>query len=136
MPYVKTLRPCVVVTMSGHRIPVEPGNTQYVPPEALEDAFKVGCGECDKDGKLKLDLEPVKQLPVGDMIKLSEVDRTDANKRAEAILQAIAKLYQDNDPKSFTTSNLPRAKAIETLVGFPTSAAEVSAAVEKFHAAN
>lgn len=134
MPYVTSLRETLVSTLNGHMIRVPARKPTYVPPEVLQESFKFGCVECDEKGKLKIDLQSLEELPVNEVPKLTEEERNDPDKRAAAIVQAVAKVYQDNDPKHFNAEKLPRVKAIEAVVGFPTSSAEVAAAVEKYHA--
>ena len=135
MPYVKTLRDTRIDTRDGHVIIVPARVPKYVPASALPRAFELGCVECTEDGTLLLDqfaIEP--KLPVDGIPRLSMDEREVPERRQHVLTLAIAKLYNDNDKAHFTTGNVPKVRSVETLVGFPTSSAEVAQALESYHA--
>lgn len=135
MPFVKSLRDTPIDTTDGHMIRVSARTPKYVPASVLPRAFQLGCVECTEDGTLLLDslmIEP--KLPVDTIPRLTPVEREDPAKRQNALVLAIAKLYNDSDKAHFTTGNVPRVRSVETLIGFPTSTAEVAQALEAYHA--
>lgn len=134
MPYVRSLRDVTVRSTSGHTIFVPAGKVTFMPPIALPDAVALGCVECANDGALYMP-RVIKELPVTQVPKLEEDERDDVDARASAIVQAVAKLYQENDQSKFSkTTKLPRVMYVVELTGFPTSAEEIRAAVETYHA--
>jgi hypothetical protein len=135
MPFVKSLRDTPIDTTDGHMIRVPARTPKYVPASVLPRAFQLGCVECTEDGTLLLDrftTEP--KLPVDNIPRLTPAEREDPAMRQNALVLAIAKLYNDSDKAHFTTGNVPRVRSVETLVGFPTSTAEVAQALEAYHA--
>jgi hypothetical protein len=135
MPYVKSLRDTRIDTLDSHVIQAPARTPKYVPASALPRAFQLGCVECTEDGTLLLDqfaTDP--KLPVDGIPRLAQEEREDPTKRQHTLTLAIAKLYNDNDKAQFTTGNVPRVRSVESLVGFPTSGAEVAQALEAYHA--
>lgn len=135
MPFVKSLRDTPIDTTDGHMIRVRARTAKYVPASVLPRAFQLGCVECTEDGTLLLDrftTEP--KLPVDNIPRLTPAEREDPAMRQNALVLAIAKLYNDNDKANFTTGNVPKVRSVESLIGFPTSTAEVAQALEAYHA--
>lgn len=135
MSFVLSLRPVTVTTLVGHTIPVPASKATFVPDMALARAIELGCVECTEDGKLIMTDDLVPKIPVSDIPQLTLEERDDQAKRAEVLLLAVSKLYQENDRAKFSKiTNLPLVGAVSELTGFPTSAKEIAAAIEKFHA--
>lgn len=134
MPYVKSLRDIVISSVNGHTVRVTALKATFVPAILLSEALDRGCVECDENGKLLMDLSAVENLPVDEVPKLTDEERQDPEQRASALIQAVAKLYAESDPKKFNANKLPKVRAVEALVGFPTSAGEVEQAIERYHA--
>jgi hypothetical protein len=137
MPYVRSLREVTVRTTSGHTVHVPASQVTFMPPLALPDAIALGCVECDQSGNLNLETRraQVASIPVVEVPKLEEDERDDMDARANAILQAVAALYQENDQSKFgKITNLPKVMYVVELTGFPTSLEEIRTAVESYHA--
>jgi hypothetical protein len=131
MPHVKSLREVRIVTTNGDSAIVTPRVAKYVPERLLAAALAAGCAQCTEDGKIILDDIPAPKVDADDIPFLSVDERKDPDKRRAVIKLAVLHVYKRNDKADFKGDNTPRNSAIETLVRFPVSNAEIIEILEK-----
>lgn len=132
MPFIKSFRDVLIDTLDGHMIRVKAKEIKQIPASALPRALEKGCFETTDGGTVIIGEDTTKQIPVDDIPLLSVEDREDPEKRQNVLVLAIAKLYNENDKNKFTSGNTPKVRAVEQLVAFPTTGAEVSKALEVY----
>lgn len=136
MPYVKSLREVRVITMNGDSVIVPARQPKEIPQRLVEACIAAGCALCDKDGKIVFDELPAPKVDADDIPFLNVEERKDPAKRKAVLGLAIQHVYKRNDKKDFKGDGLPRNQAIEELVRFPVSNAEIMEVLEKFEDAS
>lgn len=121
-PILTLNRDYVLVTTKGHVIAFKKDEPIDVPQAVVADALAVGAMPADKEAVKVLEDAKEEKAP----LTLEE--------REEAILKVIPGMLEANVRESFTAAGTPHAKAVSELVGFKTSAKEVSAVWDKYNA--
>lgn len=134
MPYVKSLREVRVITTHGDSVIIPPREPKFVPDRLLEEVLAAGCAQCDEHGNLILGDIPEPKIDADDIPFLSVAERKDTEKRRKVITLAIQHIYKRNDKADFKGDGLPRNAAVEALVRFPVSNAEIMEVLEKLEA--
>lgn len=131
MAYVKSAKTVHFATPNGYALLIEPKVVTWIPDLALPFALKQGAIECDESGKVKFgedDADDPNAPQVPDAPKVAENDAEDPAKRKDAIKAGIRYLCAVGNPKDFNANNLPKAKAIEKVLGFKVDGTELSEA--------
>ena len=133
MPYVKSLRPLRISTLSGHIVNVPALVPTFVPPAALAEAKAAGCVTCDEHGKIVLE-EGLGGAPLfdepDDIPFLPPEDRDDPAKRKRVVTLAVLKCFKRNNRDDFGNNGVPKANVVTRMIGFQVSGAEVADATE------
>lgn len=113
MPEMILNRNFVLRTTLGHTVAFRKGEKTGVPKEVAKMALEIGAELVDEnDREALLPQEEVSaEVPQGD-------------DRDTVIINAFARLIDENDRDSFNASGVPKPSAIEKLVGFKVDAGE------------
>lgn len=131
MPYVKALKEIRIITTNGDSAIIPPREPKLIPDRLLEAALTAGCVQCDEKGKILLDEIPPPKIDADDIPFLSVEERKDPDRRKAVIKHAILHVYKRNDQADFRGDGYPRNAAIEALVRFPVSNAEIMEILEQ-----
>ena len=128
MPYVLSLNPVVIRSLSGHSAMIEPSKPTAIVPDLVQAALAQGCVQCDEQGNVLINGTPVKLSPVdAGPAKPAVVDEEPAaNNRMAAIKRAIQGLVDDGNPGHFNSvTGLLKVPAVSDRCGFKVSVDEI-----------
>lgn len=133
MAYVKSSKSLRVATLNGHVFEFAPKVVQYVPDSEVQACVAAGAYRCDEDGRVVFPDEPEEVGGEDALPVLPAESREDPDQRSTAIYAAVKALVKMGNEKDFAkTTGLPKAKAVERLLGFAPSGTELQAAFEKY----
>lgn len=101
-----------ISSLSGHCITIEPGKPQEVPEVMHAEVYAAGCVPVDSTSND----EP--SVPQGE-------------DRASSVMDAIHELIASDNADNFKKDGSPKVAAVEEVVGFAVTAAEVLVEFEK-----
>jgi hypothetical protein len=133
MPYVKSLRPVRIATLSGHVVDVVAMKPTFVPAPAYEEARAAGCVMCDEHGKIIVEdgLGSAALHDDPDEIPFLPPEERDVpEKRVRVIKLAVLKCFKRNSREDFGANGVPKAQVVTRMIGFQVTAGEVAEATE------
>lgn len=107
----------------GHSLTFKKGKATHVPKALHSLAMEKGLLPCDKSGK-ELDLAGARDVVQQEPEQL--VEPTDAEDRAEAILDVLKKIVARNNTRDFGGNNRPTVSAVTLALGWQTDAKEIN----------
>ncbi len=110
-------RDFTLVTTKGHTIAFAKGAPTLVPQALHRDAIAAGATPADEG-------EEVDFVEVPPDLKAPDDDET----RAEMLKMALDELRRKDDSADFTAVGTPKAKAVEKILGYPVTAADIGVA--------
>ena len=132
MAFVRSLHDLHFATTNGYGIVIKAKVPTWVPDPALKFCIEKGCVQCDEQGVIRFDVD-VQDVPEATGVPtMTDGDKDDKAKRAEAILAAVEYLVTAGKKEDFRADNTPKKAAIERLVGFKPTEDEVQSAMTAF----